>query len=75
MIWLSTLLMLASFAAAALVVWAAPLLLNPLGLGEFIFVGQICLVILTLSVLDIAFTRLPGSSKDHGTGLENNPGS
>jgi len=61
MIWRSTSLILISFAVASLVLWGAPLLFGPLGLGEFVFVGQIGLTILALSLLDAAFARVPGS--------------
>ena len=69
MIWLSTAQIVAAFVVAGLVVWFTPDLLIPLGLGEFAFVGQLCLAILVLSLLDAAFRRL-----DHAIGPpENSP--
>jgi hypothetical protein len=59
MIWRSTGQILASFAAAGLTVWFSPLLLSPLGLDEFFFIGQLGLTILVLSVLEALFRRLP----------------
>jgi hypothetical protein len=64
MIWRSTAQILASFVVASGTVWFSPLLFSPLGLGEFVFVGQLGLTILALSVLDRVFRRIPGSS-DH----------
>jgi hypothetical protein len=60
MIWRSTAQILAAFLVAGIAVWFAPALLNSLGLSEFVFVGQLCLVILALSALDLVFRRLPG---------------
>jgi hypothetical protein len=57
MIWLSTAQLVVSFVVAGIVIWFTPDLLTPLGLGEFVFVGQLCLTILVLSVLDIVFRR------------------
>ena len=65
MIWRSTAQILAAFAVASLTVWFSPLLLGPLGLGEFVFVGQLGLTVLALSVLDRVFRRLSGSSPEH----------
>ena len=56
MIWRSTALILAAFVVATLTVWFGPTLLS---LGEFAFLGQLCLTILALSVLDAVFQRLP----------------
>jgi hypothetical protein len=56
--WHSTVLILIAFVIAGLVVWFGPMILGPLGLGEFVFVGQICFVILALSVLEAVFGRL-----------------
>ena len=56
MIWLSTAKILLSFLAAGLTVWFAPDLLTPLGLGEFAFTGQLCGVILILSLLERIFS-------------------
>lgn len=55
---MSTVLILLAFAAAALAVWCAPLLLDPAGLGAFAFVGQVCAVILALSLLEAVFSRI-----------------
>jgi hypothetical protein len=63
MIWRSTAQILASFAVAGLTVWFSPLLLDPLGFGEFVFVGQLVLTVLALSVLEAVFRHLPGSSE------------
>jgi hypothetical protein len=60
MIWRSTAQILAAFLTSGLAVWFGPTLLNSLGLSEFVFVGQLCLVILALSALDLVFRRLPG---------------
>jgi len=65
MIWRSTAQILASFVVASVVVWFSPLLLGPLGLGEFAFVGQLGLTVLALSVLDRVFRRFSGSSPEH----------
>jgi hypothetical protein len=59
MIWRSTAQILAAFVAAAIAVWFGPDLLDPLGLGEFAFVGQLCFAILVLSGLEALFRRLP----------------
>ena len=47
-----------AFVVAYVVIWFGPTLLNGLGLGEFVFVGQVCLVVLALSVLEKVFARL-----------------
>jgi hypothetical protein len=57
MIWRSTAQLVVAFVVAGLVVWFSPELLVLLGLGEFVFLGQLCLTILALSVLDAAFTQ------------------
>ena len=67
MTWRSTVQILAAFLAAGLAVWFGPSLLSLPGLGEFIFLGQLCLVILALSILEALFRRLPGSPADHET--------
>jgi hypothetical protein len=59
MIWRSTVQILASFAVAGIAAWFGPLLIGLLGLNEFVFVGQVCLVILALSVLEALFRRFP----------------
>ena len=53
----STPMILAAFVVAGLGAWFGPSLLDTLGLGEFAFVGQVCLVILALSCLEGAFAR------------------
>ena len=58
MIWRSTAQILLAFVIAWAAVWFSPLLLPPLGLNEFVFVGQLSLGILTLSLLDAAFNRI-----------------
>lgn len=58
MIWRSTVLILAAFAVSGLAVWFGPGLFGLIGLGEFAFVGQLCLALLVLSVLDVVFRRL-----------------
>jgi hypothetical protein len=59
MIWRSTAMILASFLAAALAVWFAPNVFDQPGLSEFVWIGELCLVILVLSVLETLFARLP----------------
>jgi hypothetical protein len=54
MSWNSIALIVAAFVAAGATVWFSPDLLGLLGLGEFAFVGQLCLTILVLSALDRA---------------------
>jgi hypothetical protein len=65
MIWRSTAQILASFVVASLTIWFSPLLLGPLGLGEFTFLGQLGLTVIALSVLDRVFRRLFGLSPEH----------
>jgi hypothetical protein len=41
------------------VVWyLTPALLDAVGLGEFLFLGRLCLIVLTLGAAEIAFSRL-----------------
>ena len=54
----STVLILVAFAAATGAVWYGPVALDRAGLGEFVFVGQVCLAILALSFLEVLFRRL-----------------
>jgi hypothetical protein len=64
--WRSPIQIAIAFLVAGLVVWFSPLLLLRLGMGEFEFVGQVCLAVLALSVLDAILRRLPGSHSDDG---------
>jgi hypothetical protein len=64
MTWRSTGQILISFAVAGLTVWFSPMLLTSFGLGEFVFVGQLGLTILVLSVVEAVFRRVPEPS-DH----------
>jgi len=50
--------LVSAFLLAGLTVWFSPALLGPLGLSEFAFIGQLCLTILVLSVLQAVFNRL-----------------
>jgi hypothetical protein len=59
MIWRSTAMILASFLIAAVVIWFAPRVFDLPGLSQFVWIGQLCLVILALSALEIVFARLP----------------
>ncbi len=63
MIWRSTVLILAAFAVAALAFSFAPALLDLIGLPEFGFIGQLCFVVLALSLLEAGFRRLPERRK------------
>jgi hypothetical protein len=63
MIWRSTVLILAAFLVAALAFWFAPALLDLVGLPEFGFIGQLCCVVLALSLLEAGFRRLPERRK------------
>ena len=45
--------------AAAYAAWRwAPLLLDPLGLGEFLFVGRACLIAAVLTVAETLFHKV-----------------
>ena len=55
--WASTAAILLAFAAAGLAIGLAPALLEPLGLGDFAVMGQVCLAIPVLSALEAAFAR------------------
>jgi hypothetical protein len=46
--------LLLAFLTAGVTIWIVPLL----GLGEFTVLGQLCLAIVVLSVLDVVFRRL-----------------
>jgi hypothetical protein len=67
-IWRSTAQILAAFLVAWLAVWFGPDLLIPLGLGEFVFIGQLCLVILALSLLEAVFRRIAPPRGTSSTG-------
>ena len=60
MIWRSTVVILTAFMMAYAALWVAPIILLAIGLGEFVFVGQVCFAILTLSILEAAVIRFPG---------------
>jgi hypothetical protein len=60
MIWRSTAMLVVAFVAAWNAVEYSPVLLDWLGLGEFVFLGQLGLPILVLSVLDMLFRRISG---------------
>lgn len=56
--WRSTSQILVAFLVAGAAVWFSPRLLEPLGLGEFAVVAQVCAGFLALSVLEVLFRRL-----------------
>ena len=58
MIWRSTAMIVAAFAVAGLAIWTSSFLLALSGLGEFRIVGQVCGVVLALSLLEAAFHRI-----------------
>jgi hypothetical protein len=58
--WRSTVMLVLAFVAAGYAVWYGPLLLDWIGLGEFVFIGQLGLPILGLSVLEPLFRRVSG---------------
>jgi len=58
MIWRSTAQILIAFVVALAAVWFSPLLLPPLGLNEFVLVGQMSVGMVALSLLDAAFSRI-----------------
>jgi len=60
MIWRSTAMIVVAFVAAWNTVEYSPVLLDWLGLGEFVFLGQLGLPILVLSVLEMLFRRISG---------------
>ena len=62
MIWRSTAMIVVAFVAAWNTVEYSPVLLDWLGLGEFVFLGQLGLPILVLSVLEMVFRPISGSS-------------
>jgi hypothetical protein len=62
MIWRSTAMLVVAFVAAWLAVEYSPILLEWMGLDEFVFVGQLGLPIVVLSVLDLLFRRISGPS-------------
>ena len=64
--WSSPAQIVAAFFVAGVVVWFSPLLLVPLGLGEFVILGQLCLAVLALSLLDLLFRRVTSDHSDDG---------
>ena len=56
--WRATAFILVAFAAAALAMWCVPPVFGLAGLDAFVFVGQICFVVLALSVADVVFARI-----------------
>ena len=60
MIWRSTAMLVVAFVAAWMAVGYSPMLLDWLGLGEFVFLGQLGAPILVLSVLEMPFRRVTG---------------
>ena len=60
MMWRSTAMIVVAFIAAGDAVWYSPLLLNLVGLGQFVFLGQVGLPIVVLSVLEVLFRRITG---------------
>jgi hypothetical protein len=60
--WRSTAMLVVAFVAAWNTVEYTPVLLDWLGLSEFVFLGQLGLPILVLSVLDMLFRRISGPS-------------
>jgi hypothetical protein len=56
--WRAPALIVTAFVAVILVVWFGPDLLDRPGLGEFVFVGQVCFVVAILSGLEALFRRL-----------------
>ena len=66
MSWRPTLLIVGSFVAAGIAVWFGPLLLDPLGLSEFSFIGQLVLPVLVLTLLDAVFRRTWAENHDPG---------
>jgi hypothetical protein len=62
MMWRSTVMIVLAFVAAWYAVSYSPLLLDWMGLGEFVFLGQLGLPIVILSVLELLFRRISGRS-------------
>ena len=62
MIWRSTAMIVVAFVAAWIAVGYSPVLLEWIGLDEFVFLGQLGLPILVLSVLEVLFRRISGPS-------------
>jgi hypothetical protein len=60
MIWRSTAMLVVAFVAAGMAVWYSPVLMDRIGLGEFVFFGQLGLPILVLSLLEMLFRRISG---------------
>lgn len=53
-------MLVVAFVAAGIAVCYSPMLLDWIGLGEFVFVGQLGLPILVLSALEPLFRRISG---------------
>jgi hypothetical protein len=62
MSWRSTAMIVVAFVAAWFAFGYAPILLDWLGLGQFVFLGQLGAPILVLSVLELLFRRISGPS-------------
>ena len=62
MSWRSTAMIVVAFVAAWFTVSYAPTLLDWIGLGQFVFLGQLGLPILVLSLLELLFRRISGPS-------------
>ena len=62
MMWRSTLMLVVAFVAAGYAVWFGPLLLDWMGLWEFVFLGQLGAPIVVLSILEPLFRRISGPS-------------
>jgi hypothetical protein len=60
MIWRSTAMIVVAFVAAWAAIEYSPSLLDLVGLGEFVFLGQLGLPIVVLSVLEMLFRRISG---------------
>ena len=56
--WRATAMILGAFLVAWLANWGGPLLLDISGLSEFAILGQMCFVVVALSVLERVFARL-----------------
>jgi predicted transporter len=66
--WRSSAFILAAFVAAAITIWFAPLLLDPLRLGEFGLIGRLVFPILALSALEVVFHFVPDGQQNKPAG-------